>query len=184
MLPNADGAPPKPTTLYLEEGISNSFRNASTPDDTRVSDDYFRFGQTNVQSASPRAIPPNHVDISSVPVPLELALIALQYLPTPVLVLSDRKKVLLANDAFGLLLGLNKFEAGEDDSDTDERDIAIADLLEGQSLSQIGIDMIQDGQPIWVNWEVSRSIVLVIALADILLEILGQSYPGGRTSNL
>ena len=154
MSSNAGAGHLERTIPYLEESISNSFENAATPDDTSINDSYFRVGQTNTYSGSPRATPPYHVDIPSNPLPVEFAFIALQYLPTPVLVLSDHKKVLLANDAFGLLLGLNKFEAGEEDSDTDERDIAVADLLEGQSLSQIGIDMIQDGQPIWVNWEV------------------------------
>lgn len=166
MPPDAYGATPKPTIPYLEEGISNSFKDASTPDDTKVSDDYFRFGQANSQSPSQRATPPHHVDIPPMPSPVDLALIALQYLPTPVLVLSDSKTVLLANDAFGLLLGLNKLDVGDEDSDADERDIAVADHLEGQSLSQIGIDMIQDGQPIWVNWEVSQVILVETALTN------------------
>ena len=80
---------------------------------------------------------------------------ALQYLPTPILVLSDFKTVILANDAMGLLLGLHRYQH-EDGKDVDhlDKDVVVGDLLEGQTLSQIGVDMVQDGQPIWVNWEV------------------------------
>ncbi|KAH0829440.1 ethylene receptor [Fonsecaea pedrosoi] len=74
----------------------------------------------------------------------EVALAALATLPTPILVLSSLKTVLLANSAVGRLLG-----AEQNDPDFD-----VTDFLKGQTLSQLGIDMVSDGGvPIWVSWE-------------------------------
>ena len=81
------------------------------------------------------------------------AFAALQFLPTPVLVLSSLKTVVLANEAMGRLLGseskedLGLFE--------DEEDISTLDILYGKTLSQIGVEMVQDGQTVWTRWEVS-----------------------------
>ena len=59
--------------------------------------------------------------------------------------------MVLANEAIGRLLGLdgNSAEPVCDGSPP----ASGVDVLRGQTLSQIGIDMIQDGQPIWVSWE-------------------------------
>ncbi|KAL8946350.1 MAG: hypothetical protein Q9222_007240, partial [Ikaeria aurantiellina] len=83
------------------------------------------------------------------------ALAALQYLPTPLLVLSSRKTIVLANEAMGRLLGLDTRDQEQDQSSAvqEKEHAGIGDILRGQSLSQIGIDMMQDGQRIWVNWE-------------------------------
>ncbi len=72
--------------------------------------------------------------------PAELALAAMQYLPTPLIVLNALKTVVMANDAAGRLLGL-------EDSDGEEADdIFTVDNLRGKTLNQIGIDMCQDGR--------------------------------------
>ena len=87
--------------------------------------------------------------------PAEAALKALQYLPIPLLVLSSMKTIVLANEAMGRLLGLS---TDGDSADLhhlgDGGETSGVDLLLGQSLSQIGVDMIQSGQRIWVSWEV------------------------------
>lgn len=148
---------------YAEETLTNSLRLASTPENTSFSDDYFRNGRATSRPPSRRATPPSHVDLPSAPLPFDLALLALQYLPSPILVLSSYKTVILANDAFGLLVGLNRYEIEEEEEiEREEKEPAVADLLEGQSLSQLGIDMIQDGQPIWVNWEVSKGLTVLL----------------------
>ena len=77
----------------------------------------------------------------------EVALAALQYLPTPLLVLSSLKTIVLANEAMGRLLGIANVE--EQDGDNE----AATDVLRGQTLSQIGVDMISEGAPVWVSWE-------------------------------
>lgn len=87
--------------------------------------------------------------------PAEVAFAALQYLPTPLLVLSSLKLVVLANEAFGRLLGLDTLQESPTTAGNDEKEqILVSDMLRGQSLSQIGIDMVQDGQQVWVSWEV------------------------------
>jgi len=86
-----------------------------------------------------------HLHLPQNPSVAETALAALQFLPTPLLVLSSWKTVVLANDAMGRLLGLY-------DNTGVSRDV-LANGLNGQSLSQIGIDMISEGIPVWVSWE-------------------------------
>ncbi|KAK1529254.1 hsp90-like protein [Colletotrichum costaricense] len=77
--------------------------------------------------------------------PGQLAFSAMQYLPVPILVLNNLKTVVLANEAMGRMLGMTN-DSAEDNS-------YIAERLRGQSLSQVGIDMIQEGRPVWVGWE-------------------------------
>lgn len=98
---------------------------------------------------------PLGIDIPKTPGVAQAALAALQTLPTPLLVLSSSKTIVLANDAIGRLLGLDSL----DDSQLlftngGYEETATLDMLQGQSLSQLGIDMVQDGQQIWVSWEV------------------------------
>jgi PAS domain S-box-containing protein len=87
--------------------------------------------------------------------PGQLAFSALQYLPVPTIVLNNLKTVVMANDAVGRMLGIvsQDPDAGGDDVDT-------IDVLRGQSLSQVGIDMLQDGRPVWVTWEVFMDTLL------------------------
>lgn len=85
-----------------------------------------------------------HLDIPQRPLPAETALAALHHLPTPLLVLSSLKTIVLANEAMGRLLSLRDHE-----DMADPMKEPITELLRGQTLSQIGIDMISDGVPIW-----------------------------------
>lgn len=79
--------------------------------------------------------------------PGQLAFSALQFLPVPVLVLDNLKTVVLANEAMGRLLGMVT-------DTTKPQDISpIIDGLRGQTLPQVGIDMLQDGRPVWVSWD-------------------------------
>ncbi|KAI2604626.1 hypothetical protein GGR54DRAFT_621929 [Hypoxylon sp. NC1633] len=79
--------------------------------------------------------------------PGQLAFSAMQFLPMPLLVLNNLKTVVLANEAMGKMLGLVDSPQPADDPAT------ICESLRGQTLSQIGIDMVQDGRPVWVSWE-------------------------------
>ncbi|KAI4234410.1 MAG: hypothetical protein LQ349_003817 [Xanthoria aureola] len=97
--------------------------------------------------------PPLLVNIPKIPGAAEAALAALQYLPTPLLVLSTWKTVVLANEAMGRLLGLDVRQQEQSSRDEEQDQIPICDILRGQSLSQIGVDMLQDGQRIWVSWD-------------------------------
>ncbi|KAH8596584.1 hypothetical protein B0O99DRAFT_509494 [Bisporella sp. PMI_857] len=81
--------------------------------------------------------------------PAELAFSAMQYLPYPLLVLNGQKTVVLANDAMARLLELE-----DQDGDTlSDGGVTDVERLQGQTLSQLGIDMLQEGRPVWVSWE-------------------------------
>ena len=89
-----------------------------------------------------------HIDIPQLPMAADIALAAMQYLPTPVIVLSSLKTVLVANEAMGRLLGLRNLA-----DETSAADRSTTSILKGKSLSQIGVDMVSDGLPVWVSWE-------------------------------
>ena len=78
--------------------------------------------------------------------PAQLAFSALQYHPIPTIIVNNLKTVVLANEAMGRLLGI----VAEDDQD----DTTTCERLRGQTLSQVGIDMLQEGRPVWITWEV------------------------------
>lgn len=75
------------------------------------------------------------------------ALTALQYLPVPILVLSSLKTIVLANEAMGRLLGID-FES------TAFHGQSVSEALEDKSVGDLGIDILQNGSPILVSWEV------------------------------
>jgi PAS domain S-box-containing protein len=79
----------------------------------------------------------------------QLAFSAMQYLPYPLMVLNGLKTLVLANEAMGRLLDIEDLD-GDTASD---HGILATHRLQGQTLSQMGIDMLQDGRPVWVTWE-------------------------------
>lgn len=106
-------------------------------------------------SKANRSSPPLFVDIPKLANPADTALAALQSLPTPLLVLSSAKCIVLANQAMGRLLGLTQSGALQKvHGDGEVQDLSVTEVLWGQTLSQIGVDMLQDGEPVWVDWEV------------------------------
>ncbi|KAF2707502.1 hypothetical protein K504DRAFT_383136 [Pleomassaria siparia CBS 279.74] len=74
------------------------------------------------------------------------ALAALQYLPVPLLVLSSLKTVVIANEAMGRLIGID-FESTAAEGES------VPESLRGKNMSELGIDIIQNGSPILVSWE-------------------------------
>lgn len=85
--------------------------------------------------------------------PGQLAFSALQFLPVPVLILNSLKTVVVANEAMERLLGLSADTDGGGSDDDDDDTATVLDQLKGQSLSQVGIDMIQRGRPVWLAWD-------------------------------
>ncbi|KAJ2895643.1 Two-component system protein A [Zalerion maritima] len=79
--------------------------------------------------------------------PGQIAFEALTLLPMPVLVLDHLKTVVLANEAMGRLLSM--------DPSVDEHGLqsTVLERLRGQTLAQVGIDVLQDGRPLWISWE-------------------------------
>jgi hypothetical protein len=83
------------------------------------------------------------------------ALTALQYLPVPLVVLSSTKTAILANDAFAKLLGIDlPVLAGNG-----ETLLSITDIILGRNLAQLGLDLLQNGSPILVSWEVCDMLI-------------------------
>ena len=147
----------------LKQSLSASLTNGTHQEEFHP-ESYFGVQKKDEQAPrSNRSSPPTSVDIPKVPSAAETALAALQYLPTPLLVLSSLKTVILANEAMGRFLGLESYrdEEGDEKSMDDQGEgVAAQDILYGRTLSQIGIDMLQGGQPIWVSWEVRRTLVV------------------------
>jgi hypothetical protein len=68
-------------------------------------------------------------------------------MPVPLLVLSSAKTVVIANEAMGRLLGID-FES------TAFHDLSISEALQDKSMADLGVDILQNGSPILVSWEV------------------------------
>ncbi|OMP87435.1 Peroxide stress-activated histidine kinase mak1 [Diplodia seriata] len=84
------------------------------------------------------------------PTTTAMALATLQYLPVPILVLSSLKTVVLANEAMGRLLEVDRPAGDEKDRDDVH---TVTDTLHGQTMLDLGIEMLQDGSPIRISWE-------------------------------
>ena len=115
---------------------------------------YFGTPKANGQfPGSTRTSPPLAVEIPKFPSPSGIALAALQHLPTPLIVLSSLKTVLIANQAFGRLLGLAEGNDTNQHKEANDSETVVTKAFEGQTLSQIGVDIVENGCPIWVNWD-------------------------------
>ncbi|KAH7391349.1 hypothetical protein BKA64DRAFT_710256 [Cadophora sp. MPI-SDFR-AT-0126] len=115
-----------------------------------------------------------HLNISRGPSAADLAMSALQYLPYPVMVLNNMKTLIMANDAMGRLLGIE-----DQDGDVVSDDgISILDRLRGQTLNQLGIDMLQEGRPVWVTWD-----TFLNSIADDLGQQLVENMEAPRSES-
>jgi hypothetical protein len=88
---------------------------------------------------------------SSQPSAMVASLTALQYLPVPLLVLSSNKTVVIANEAMGRLRGID-FES------TAYHDFSISEVLQDKTMGELGIDILQNGSPLLVSWEVRQRV--------------------------
>lgn len=131
---------------------SNGSQSHSSP---RTEDNPVLFDEARHSSQSNKGSRSLFVDIPKLASPADTALAALQYLPTPLLVLSSSKCIVLANEAMGRLLGLSQSGAlRKVHGDGEVQDLSVTQVLWGQTLGQIGVDMLQDGEPVWVDWQV------------------------------
>ena len=80
------------------------------------------------------------------------AFTALQYLPVPIIVLSNLKDVVLANEAVGILL--DSVHTGVDVPDRETSADTTIDPLVGQPLSQIGVHIVQEAEEARTSLEV------------------------------
>ncbi len=103
--------------------------------------------QSNMSVPSLYTGPPNTSDAAAI------ALAALIHVPTPLLVLSDLKTVVLASHAMEELLGRDS--ANENDiSPVHAYDEGA--MLQGKSLSKLGIELVQEEEQNRVSWEVIK----------------------------
>ncbi|KAK6833638.1 hypothetical protein PG987_008332, partial [Apiospora arundinis] len=146
---------PLPDSSPLNENPSQ--RTRRLPDITRSQDGALAAMNTNRSLRdTPTMSPKGRRSASASPFrlsmpyisPGQLAFSSMQYLPVPLLVLNNLKTVVLANEAMGRLLGMN----GDSPDLTDDCPTAL-ERLRGQTLPQVGVDMLQDGRPVWVSWE-------------------------------
>ncbi|KAI0126916.1 ethylene receptor [Xylariales sp. AK1849] len=147
MPPEAPSRPSLPTRTLQENRPPCSRRNpelgngllSTSPLNRKLGDAPIMSSQSRrSQSASPFRLAMPYIS------PAQLAFSAMEFLPVPLLVLNNLKTVVLANEAMGRLLGLP----------TRPHELYSAlDQVRGQTLSQVGIDMLQDGRPVWVSWE-------------------------------
>lgn len=144
----------------LKKSLSAPYSLTST--DKPEEPDSHTHGSNNAPptpQSTAQANPPLSVSIPKPSAAADVALAALHYLPTPLLVLSSMKTVILANEAMGRLLGMESPGSKHDSVDTQdtEDEQSVLDGLLGRSLSQIGVAIVQDGQRVWVGWEVSTA---------------------------
>ena len=131
----------------LSASLAKGLHNA-----TRQLEDYFDVGQGRPQGPKTTAKSSSvAADASKPNSPAETALSALRFLPVPLLVLSSMKTVVLANDAMGRLFGLIGYSSKG--LDGQEEDASAGNLFLGKTINQLGVDIVQDGQRIWVGWE-------------------------------
>lgn len=141
----------------LKQSLSRTSNGSQDRLPSQAKDSSALTGEARQSSKSNRSSPPLFVDIPKLASPADTALAALQYLPTPLLILSSEKCIVLANEAMGRLLGLTQSGAlRKVHGDGEVQELSVTEVLWGQTLSQIGVDMLQDGEPVWVNWEVLK----------------------------
>lgn len=113
------------------------------------------FGLPNSLPSGPDANTPGSVqsagalsiELPSHPSSIMVAWTTLQYLPIPLLVLSTDATVALANEAMGRLLGIDWSAAAAEG-------LTVAETLMGKGMAELGIDILQNGSPILVSWQV------------------------------
>ncbi|KAI5366460.1 Putative PAS domain, signal transduction response regulator, receiver domain, CheY-like superfamily [Septoria linicola] len=144
--------------------------DGSTDDSPQTADDYFSAQGTddgyNDETMSQGSLGSRrganlNIHIPPAQLKADMAFTALQYLPMPVLVLSSQKTVVLANEAMGRLLGIDPDPPSEkEDADMTplqrlaSRDIrSSTDILYGVTLGELGLDLLQNGGPMFVAWD-------------------------------
>ncbi|ORY08824.1 hypothetical protein BCR34DRAFT_386948, partial [Clohesyomyces aquaticus] len=120
---------------------------------------YFNMRERGPQS--PGSVHSNDsIPLASSPSNTMAALTALQYLPIPLLVLSSLKTIVLANESMGRLLSID-FES------TVRGGLSVKEFLQGKSMGELGIDILQNGSPILLSWEDFLDSILKDSSTDI-----------------
>lgn len=141
-------APALPSPVSL----SDVEREADADTDRDGVDSYFDLARArNVGASSPSSVRSHSLSMVDHANAVAPAFAALQYLPVPLIVLSAQKTVILANEAMGRLMNLNMANCPK--TGRPGGALSVTDLLRGFSMNQMGIDLLQGGNPILVSWE-------------------------------
>lgn len=132
----------------LSPTTGQGYFDASGSEDEDTHQPYGRRGSLSIRIPPPQA-------------KCDMAFTALQYLPMPVLVLSSMKTVVLANEAMGRMVGIDLTSVHEEAdaegiplSRLESKDVqSPSNVLYGTSMSALGIDLLQNGNPVFVAWE-------------------------------
>ena len=127
---------------------SNFHHSPSKPNDFEHSPSHAILQPESIEeSPSPLQDPAIEADNMS-----DVALAAMRHLPTPILVLSSSRTVVLASEPMKQLLpSYNTHEEGSEDPISREK--SVTEQLHGKTLTDIGVGVIEDGHPIIVNWD-------------------------------
>lgn len=143
-----------------------SLRNPSPVSRNRRSQQEPRYEKESLGDGKEREMQPPESNLSShlidaagrhISDTATIAFAALLHIPSPLLVLSNRKTVVVANYAIEELLGLDTAECDEETRAPDGR--------QGKSLSQLGIQLVQDEHQNQVSWEVRNTGTIDCGLA-------------------
>lgn len=133
----------------------------SEPDESQAEDYFSVDGSVDGTMSPDRAARRASLSIQIPPrvqVKADMAFAVLQYLPMPVLVLSSEKTIVLANEAMSRLFGIDAWESDDDDSSGSLSRFesgearAPTDILYGLTLAQLGVDLLQNGNAVFVAW--------------------------------
>lgn len=86
----------------------------------------------------------------------EMAFTAMQYLPMPIIVLSSRKTIVLANEAMGRLLGVNVNRyatEGPHERRASQDARSTTDILYDTPMGALGMDLLHHASPVWISWD-------------------------------
>ena len=142
-----------PRNYIYGNSMAGDVRNEDTSECLDTDRDRFESAPTDPLHSKPLSI-----SIPSSPSPSAIAFTSLQCLPMPLVVLSSMKTVVLTNEAMCRLLGVDLIAASEELGSGSGDTLSATDVLYGLTLGQLGIDMLQNGTPIWVAWDVSSDL--------------------------
>ena len=139
-------------SLCASRPKANRLRSLSDPGNTPISSEGKSQQQYDWSEDLPQSPEPSTVPSSGA---ADIAFAVLQYLPTPILVLSASKTIILANEAMCSLLAQEAFTDPNELDVNSQRPHLNMNVLQDRSLSQVGMEIIRPmGLKRHISWEV------------------------------
>ena len=180
-----------PHVSFESVDVRAATRTARQADELEATDYFSAEGSIGSDARfSPTSVAARRASLSiKIPPPearMDTAFAALQYLPMPILVLSSDKRIVLANEAMGRLFGIDiasgQTGAGDHYSSQMSAEVrSAADTLYGVTLTQLGVDLLQGGNAVFVSWEdFLETIIDDAARSQSATTQLNTYHPRGR----